>query len=97
HTQVAIDTQANFRYVQNVVVMPLAADGPPFAGIVEECFPIEAMRDARVFFDAVDDAAEFKRRVGLMRESSAKFIDLDRLDVIATSEYQLDPAAEPRL
>jgi hypothetical protein len=97
HTAVAIDTQANFRYVQNVVVMPLAADCPPFAGIVEECFPIEAMRDPAVFFDAVGNPERFRRHTKLMQQSSAKFIDLDRLDVIATSEYLLHSAAEPRL
>ncbi len=97
HTPVAIDTQANFRYVQNVVTMPLATDCPPVSGIVEECFPIEAMRDSQVFFDAVGDAQEHRRRVALMRQSSAKFIDFDRLDVIATSEYLLHAALEPRL
>lgn len=97
HTQVAIDTQANFRYVQNVVMMPLAADCPPVAGIVEECFPIEGLRDATAFFGAVGDPVEFARRTQLMQQSSRKFIDFDRLDVIATSEYVLHSMAEPRL
>jgi hypothetical protein len=48
HTQVAIDTQSTFRYVQDVVVQPLTADAPPFRGIVEECFPPAAMRDLAV-------------------------------------------------
>lgn len=95
HTSVAIDTQANFRYVQNVVTLPLAADCPPFSGIVEECFPMEAMRDPQVFFDAPDDPAEFQRRAQLMQQSCVKFIDFDRLDVIATSEYLLHPDDEP--
>src|ERR1700737_982270 len=47
HTKIGIETQANFRYVQNVVVMPLEADLPPFRGIVEECFPSAALRDLR--------------------------------------------------
>jgi hypothetical protein len=97
HTPVAIDTQANFRYVQNVVVMPLAADCPPFDGIVEESFPTEALRDPAAFFGAHGDPDELKRRMKLMRQSSARFIDLDRLDVIATSEYLLDPVAGPSL
>jgi hypothetical protein len=97
HTPVAIETQANFRYVQNVVVMPLARDCPPVSGIVEECFPTEALRDRAVFFDAVGDPAELRRRVQLMQQSSAKFIDFDRLDVIATSEYVLHSATEPDL
>lgn len=97
HTSVAIETQANFRYVQNVVTLPLAADCPPFGGIVEECFPMEAMRDPQVFFDAPGDAAELQRRALRMQHSCAKFIDFDRLDVIATSEYVLHDAAEPAL
>lgn len=97
HTSVAIETQANFRYIQNVVTLPLAADCPPFSGIVEECFPIEAMRDPQVFFGAPGDAAEFQRRAQLMQQSCAKFIDFDRLDVIATSEYVLHAEAEPAL
>lgn len=97
HTPVAIDTQANFRYVQNVVTLPLAEDCPPWAGIVEECFPTAALGDSQAFFDAVGDPVEHRRRTQLMRQSSAKFIDLDRLDVIATSEYLLQAAAEPGL
>ena len=77
--------------------MPLATDCPPVSGIVEECFPIEALRDSQAFFDAVGDAQEYRRRVTLMRQSSAKFIDFDRLDVIATSEYLLHSAVEPGL
>jgi len=97
HTPVAVDTQGNFRYVQNVVVMPLSADCPPVAGIVEECFPLEAMRDSQVFFDAVGDTEEYQRRTALMVQSSAKFIDFDKLDVIATSEYMLHSSSEPGL
>lgn len=97
HTPVAIDTQANFRYVQNVVVMPLAGDAPRIAGIVEECFPEAALHDPAVFFDAAGDPADLRRRVQIMQQSSAKFIDLDRLDVIATSEYVLHDSVEPRL
>ncbi|MGD9598384.1 MAG: hypothetical protein AB7G76_12440 [Steroidobacteraceae bacterium] len=97
HTSVAIETQANFRYVQNVVVMPLAADCPPVAGIVEECFPIEGLRDPHAFFGSGGDAQELQRRTARMRASTAKFIDLDRLDVIATSEYLLHAAREPGL
>jgi hypothetical protein len=97
HTSVAIETQANFRYVQNVVTLPLAADCPPVSGIVEECFPMEAMRDPQAFFDAPGDPAEYRRRAQLMQQSCAKFIDFDRLDVIATSEYLLHAVPEPPL
>jgi hypothetical protein len=94
HTQVGIDTQANFRYVQNIVVMPLDADAPPYRGIVEECFPPEALRDIRAFYAAADDEDKFRRHSALMMQSCARFIDFDRIDVLPTSEYQLHSRAE---
>jgi EthD domain-containing protein len=97
HTKIGIETQANFRYVQNVVVMPLEAGLPPFRGIVEECFPQAAMRDLRAFYDAADDEAKFQRHVAMMMESCARFIDLDRIDVLPTSEYMLHSRPELRV
>lgn len=97
HTPVGIATQANFRYVQNVVVMPLTAQAPPWRAIVEECFPPEALRDSQAFYDAVGDEGKHQRHVQLMMASCAKFIDFDRIDVIATSEYLLHQEREPTL
>jgi len=39
HTRVAIDTQSNFEYVQNLIVKPLTKDAPAYGAFVEECFP----------------------------------------------------------
>ena len=89
HTPVGIATQANFLYVHNVVVMPLTEGAPAFRGIVEECFPPEAMRDSQAFYDAIGDEPRHQRHQKLMMDSCAKFIDFDRIDVIATSEYRL--------
>jgi hypothetical protein len=75
----------------------LTAEAPPFRGIVEECFPPEAMHDSQTFYDAVGDEAKHQRHQKLMMESCAKFIDFDRIDVIATSEYPLHPSREPQL
>lgn len=97
HTKVGVETQANFRYVQNVVVMPLTPDAPAWRGIVEEGFPAEAMRDLRVFYDAVGNESEFERNLALMMESCGRFLDPDGVDVIATSEYILHPHVEPGL
>lgn len=97
HTPVGIATQANFRYVHNVVVMPLTPDAPPFRGIVEEGFPPQALRDAQAFYDAVGDEPKHQRHLQQMMASCAKFIDFDRIDVIATSEYPLHAAGEPAL
>jgi hypothetical protein len=97
HTPVGIATQANFLYVHNVVVMPLTENAPPFRGIVEECFPPEALRDSQAFYDALGDEPRHQRHQKLMMDSCAKFIDFDRIDVIATSEYRLSSAREPAL
>lgn len=89
HTQVAIETQANFEYVQHVLVQALTADGPDFAGFVEECFPIGALTDSQVFFDAVGDQDKFDRNLASMMDSCNRFIDFDRIDVLITSQFDL--------
>ena len=96
HTRVAIETQSNFEYIQNLVVEPLTEGAPPFVGIVEECFPPEAMTDPMAFFDAVGDPDKFKRNLGRMMDSCARFITPGTIDVFATSQYDhADPAALP--
>ena len=87
HTQLAIDTQSNFEYVQNLVVEPLTDKAPLFIAIVEECFPPEAMTDPLVFFDAAGDQAKFDRNLAAMMESCGRFITPGTIDVIPTSQY----------
>ncbi|CAB3794097.1 hypothetical protein LMG28688_03854 [Paraburkholderia caffeinitolerans] len=87
HTRVAIDTQDNFLYVQNVVVRALTRAAPQYDAIVEECFPAAAMSDPYAFFDAVGDEEKFQRNLQTMMESCARFIDFDKIDVIPTSQY----------
>jgi len=87
HTQVAIDTQSNFEYVQNLVIEPLSKDAPPYIGIVEECFPIEALTDPMVFFDAVGDQNTFDQNLAAMMESCGRFIAPGSIDVFPTSQY----------
>lgn len=87
HTQVAIDTQDNFLYVQNVVVRPLTHAAPAYDAIVEECFPAAAMTDPHAFFDAVGDADKFQRNLQAMMESCRRFIDFDKIDVVPSSQY----------
>ena len=89
HTRVAIETQANFEYVQHVLVQALHDDAPDFAGFVEECFPIEALIDPQVFFDAVGKPAKFDANLAAMMESCGRFIDFDRIDVLITSQFNL--------
>ncbi len=96
-TEIAIETQANFRYIQNLVVEALTPDAPPWRGIVEEGFPLAAIRDERVFFDAADDEAKFRRNRAAMMNSVGRFLDPDGTDLIRTSEYVLSDASEPLL
>jgi EthD domain len=87
HTSIAINTQANFEYVQNFVVEPLTPDAPPYVGIVEECFPLSALTDPFVFFDAVGDPDKFQRNLDTMMESCGRFIEPGTIDVIPTSQF----------
>ena len=89
HTQVAIETQSTFLYIQNVVVRALTADAPPWAAIVEEGFPAEAATDPMVFYDAGGSKEELKKRQRRMFESVQKFIDLSRLESHPMSMYVL--------
>ena len=91
HTQVAIDTQATSRYVQNQVVRPLTPGAPPCTAVVEETFPVEAMTDPSVFFDAVGDEARHKANGDALMESVMAFLDFDLIDVVPTSEYAVQP------
>jgi hypothetical protein len=90
HTQIAIDTQSNFEYRQNLVVEKLVDSrqgGSDFVAIVEECFPKEALTDAMAFFAASGDPAKFKRNLDAMMESCARFITPGTIDVFPTSQY----------
>lgn len=87
HTQLAIDTQSSFYYVQNVVARTLTFDAPAFDAIVEEGFPQEAFGSQAGFYGAVDDKEKLRRHRAAMYESTQRFIDADRLDVVQTSQW----------
>lgn len=87
HARVAIDTQSNFEYVQNIVVRPLTEGAPAYGAFVEECFPLEAMSDPHVFFDAVGDEGKLARNMKDMADSCAGFIDFTHIDIIPTSQF----------
>lgn len=88
HTLVAIETQASFEYVQNLLVRPITDGAPPYVAIVEECFPEAALTDPFVFFDAVGDTVRFKANLDRMMESCDRFIDRGTIDVIPTGQYR---------
>ena len=87
HTRVAIDTQSNFEYVQNLVVRPLTDGAPEYDAFVEECFPVGALNDPHAFFDAVGDPAKFEANLDSMMDSCGRFIQFGRIDIIPTSQY----------
>jgi EthD domain len=87
HTQIAMETQATFGYVQNRVVASLTEDTPPVDAIVEELFPPEAMRDIHAFYGSNGSQQELDRRMTRLMESVAT-MGADRdLDVVPTSRY----------
>ena len=89
HTQVAIETQSTFLYIQNVIVRPLTQDAPPWKAIVEEGFPAEAATDQMVFFNAGGSQEKLAENQQRMLDSCAKFIDFDTLESHPMSTYVL--------
>lgn len=87
HTQVAIDTQGTFGYVQNPVIEPLTDGAPEVAGIVEELFPTAATADRHAFYGSGGDEAELQRRFTTLMESCARFGADQGLDLVPTSRY----------
>jgi hypothetical protein len=90
HTQVAIDTQATFGYVQNLVVDSLVPDEPRVDALVEELFPMAAVTDLHAFYGSGGDDAELTRRMTLMVESVTTFGADRDIDVVPTSRYVFD-------
>ena len=89
HKRVAIETQSTTGYVRNEIVRPLTAEAPEgWIAIVEETFPIGALDDPKVFYDAANDA-ELKANATRMIESCNRFLDLGPLEFTHMSEYVL--------
>ncbi len=89
HRQVALETQCTFLYVRNVVVRALTPGAPPWAGIVEEGFPADAVTDPMRWYKAEGSPETLKRNVQRMVESCQAFLDLDRVESHPMSEYRL--------
>ncbi|HTY29592.1 MAG TPA: hypothetical protein VMD51_15830 [Mycobacterium sp.] len=86
HTQVAIDTQSTFGYVQNYVVRALTPQAPVVNAIVEELFPVEAIGSLHAFFGAADDD-DLRHRMEQMVASTAAFGANVNIDAVPTSRY----------
>ena len=87
HTSVAIESQSTYCYRQNVIARALTADAPDIQAIVEECFPPAAMTSWQSFYGAEGDDALFMRNSRNMVQSCRRFIDFDKIEACATSEY----------
>ena len=83
----AIETQSTYQYVRNEVVRALTLDAPAFDAIVEETFPLGALTDPQVFYDAVGDAEKMASNQKRMMETCEKFLDFTRIESHPTSEY----------
>lgn len=92
HTPLAIEIQCTYRYVRNVVVRPLRRDAPPFAGLVEEGFPADAVTDPMRWYQAGGDPQKLGERVQQMVESVKRFLDIERVESLPMSEYVLRDA-----
>ena len=88
HSQIAIDTQRTFEYVQNLVVRPVTETAGPYAAIVEECFPMDALTDVAVYFDGVGDADALAANVQRMMESCAEFMEMSGCDCVPMRQYE---------
>jgi len=83
----AIETQSTFGYVRNEIVRPLTPDAPRWAAIVEENFPIGALDDSAVFYDAVGDPVRLRANQQRMFRAVEGFLALDRVESHPMSEY----------
>jgi hypothetical protein len=89
HTEVAIQTQSTFLYIQNVIVRAVTPDAPPWTAIVEEGFPAEAPEDPMVFFAAENSPEKLEENRRRLMESCSKFIDFARIESHPMSSYVL--------
>ena len=87
HTQVAIETQSTFGYIQHLVGDALDPDAPHFDAIVEENFPAGAMNSDEVFYDSEGNPEQLQERVKTMIDSVLRFIDMESIQVMPMSEY----------
>jgi len=87
HRDLALDTQSTFEYVRNECVRALTGAAPPWAAIVEESFPIEALSNRAAFYDAVGSAGSLEKNARRMFDSCRAFLDLRKVDSHPMSEY----------
>jgi hypothetical protein len=87
HRTVALETQATYAYVRNIVVRALTAGAPAWDGIVEEGFPAEAVGNPMLWYGAGGSPELLKQRLERMVASCREFLDLARVEQHPLSEY----------
>ncbi len=89
HRKVAIETQSTFGYVRNEIFRPVTEGAPmQWTAIVEESFPMGALTDPHVFYDAKSEA-EYQANFERMMNSCGRFLDHGPIEVTFVSEYYL--------
>jgi len=87
HRKVAIDTQSTFGYVRNEIFRALTPGAPDqWDAFVEESFPMAALTDQKVFYDAKTQE-EYEANFKTMMDSCARFLDHGPIEVTFFSEY----------
>ena len=87
HRKVALETQSTFAYVRNEIVRAMTPDAPPWAAVVEESFPIEALTDPGVWYAATGSPARLDDHRRRMIQSCMAFLAIDRVESHPMSEY----------
>jgi hypothetical protein len=87
-TRVGPETQDTFYYGQNIVVRPLTVGAPPLDGIVDECYPIEALTDHLVYWKANGSEETFQAHLKSELDNVARFIDSENTSVFVASTYR---------
>lgn len=87
-THVGPETQDTFYYGQNIVVRALTVGAPPLDGIVDECYPIEALTDHLIYWKADGSEETFQAHLKREMDNVARFIDGDTVSAFVTSTYR---------
>ena len=75
--------------MRNVVVRPLTPGAPPWAGLVEEGFPTEAVTNPMLWYEAGGSPEKLRENLGRMLASVRAFLDIERVESPPMSEWLL--------
>lgn len=87
HASVAVETQNNVGYRQNLV---MRSSHDRLDGIVEELFPIEAADSLTDFFADGDNQEKMMAHIHRLTQSSERVLNLEKSSVIHMTEQRID-------